>query len=180
MPFQLNGYPVPGESKEDFLRRDQQFWFQTGKGYIAGFLTGVAILTLKQAAVSVWRFFLPAAPVAAGAAQKVIDQISQGRSMSAAVQQLNAAGASQAQAISTLIQVVGNASKDLIQGTLAGAPGSAVLSGVQFSAQNGSIVGSATQVIVVAPSGLATMGSAIVSRADLVNNVFEVSNFVAR
>jgi hypothetical protein len=105
------------------------------------------------------------------AAEDVIAQIAQGKSMQAAIQALNEAGASQAQAVNALGQVVANASKDLIQGAVAGDPSSVALAGVQLAS------GGLTPVILVAADGTATYGSGV---ANFVNGVLEISDFVPK
>jgi RHS repeat-associated protein len=98
-----------------------------------------------------------------------IAQISEGKSMQAAVAALNEAGASQGQALQALQQVVANAEKELVVGTLAGDPGAVVLSGKMFT--NGGF----TKAIVIAADGTATFGSGV---ANYVDGVLEISEFL--
>jgi hypothetical protein len=116
----------------------------------------------------------PGTPSLGGASEEALAQIAQGKSMGAAVVALNEAGATQAQAVNALTQVVSNAGKDLIAGSLEGAPGSIVLSGVQFAP------GGLTQAIVVSPAGVATLGSGTVTTFNPLTGTLVISNFVPR
>ena len=103
-----------------------------------------------------------------GADAEVLKSIAQGRSMQQAVQQLNAAGATQSQAISAIQSVVANVGKDLYLGTVQGAPGTTALVGVQF------VPGGVAPTILVAPDGVATFGSGV---ANFVNEGIVISGF---
>jgi hypothetical protein len=104
-----------------------------------------------------------------GAPPEILEQIAKGKSMQAAVQELNKAGATQAQTVSVLEKVVANAEKKLLKATVQDAPGTIALTGVQF------VPGGLTKVIVIAPNGVATFGSAV---TNFVKGALEISQFV--
>jgi hypothetical protein len=110
-------------------------------------------------------------PAAEGASSANIEQIGQGKSIQGAVHALNEAGASQAQAIQALNQVVANSSRGLVQAAVQGQPGSVALAGVQF------VPGGLTKVVVITAEGVATYGSAT---TNFVTGALVVSNFVAQ
>jgi RHS repeat-associated protein len=104
-----------------------------------------------------------------GATAAELALIAEGKSIQAGVQALNQAGATQAQVVTTLSQIVANASKELLPVALEGQPGVIVLSGVQF------VPGGLTKVVVVAADGVATYGSAT---TNIVNGALVASKFV--
>ena len=105
----------------------------------------------------------------AGALPEILAQISEGKSIQAGVTALNDAGATQAQAVGALTQIVANSGRHLVPATLEVSPVPLFCRGLQF------VEGGATQVVVVAADGAVTYGSAI---ANTVNGNLVVSDFI--
>jgi len=93
------------------------------------------------------------------------------RSLQTAVQVLNEASATQAEAVEALTQVVTSSGREFAQASLQGAPGTIALTGVQFQ------LGGTTAAIAVAPTGVATFGSGV---ANIVDGAFTISEFIPK
>ena len=124
---------------------------------------------LFRAAAAAWTYFFPAA--AEGAEAATLAEISAGRSLQAGVQALNHAGATQAQALSALRQIVANKGMQMAAGTVAGSPSTAVLAGVQAGE------GAITPAITVAADGTATFGTGTVH---WVKGALQILDFVPK
>ena len=127
-------------------------------GGLAGRLTGWALARLGFGA-------------AEGASAATLAEISAGRSLQAGVQALNQAGATQVQALAALRQIVANKGMQMVAGTIAGSPSTAVLAGVQAGE------GAITPAIAVAADGAATFGSGTVQ---WVKGALQIIDFVPK
>jgi hypothetical protein len=134
------------------------------------FLLGGAVGRLFGAAAG-WLGLGAQASRAAGASSTVLARIATGKSIQQAVVQLNQAGATQAQALATLQQVVQGSQRILVPGTLQGTPSTIVLAGKVVGE------GMTTPVVAVAANGTSTFGAGV---ARWVNGALEIAEFVPK
>jgi RHS repeat-associated protein len=164
-------------------------WCIVGAGIIVLGFGALAPSDTKEAPANVWGlmavtsagFFAMSAAGAAGAtcapatargaSAAALEQITQGRSLQAAIQALNETGVTQEQAIEALKQITANSGRRLAEASLEGAPGTVVLTGIQFQ------LGGTTAAITIAPNGVATFGAGV---ANIVDGALTISEFIPK